>query len=437
MNTKYSYTPLPEGHCRLLELLPGKFDDNVHVRLKSIRLGANDSPSYEALSYVWGSEEEPQKVWIKPQAPEALPFAYINVTRNLFGALRHLRRRSQGRILWVDAICINQEDVDERSEQVRQMPLIHRTAAQVTIRLGPAAEATDGAIATLRSWAQDAMYDTHNDSPLAKDDYLPGMTWTVDRSSLDHRSKIFKCVRALFDRPWFARLWVRQEAYLSASKATVFCGYETLPWNEFVAGALAFYQRRCSFGVPDREQFRKLRVLVLYIIGPRRMSLLNALLAVRSANCSDPRDKVYGVLGMAEDTDPEVVRAVKVDYNIGVEDLYKQVAKIIIDKTRSLQILRCCFPSKANSRLPTWVPDWNTDHDLPYAYHREQYFLPQGMSPTEFCMPKVFKLPLSSKLSPNTYHANPLHQSMSLRSGGCMQFSCLISRMCLLMWCLT
>jgi hypothetical protein len=122
---------------RLLVLHPGRFDDPVSCRLKICYLKRH--PAYEALSYVWGDAVATLPIYVGSQCKR------FEATTNLECALRHLRYSDRDRILWVDAICINQFDDAEKSHQVRMMKKIFAGAKRVLAWLGP--ETADGQVA--------------------------------------------------------------------------------------------------------------------------------------------------------------------------------------------------------------------------------------------------------------------------------------------------
>lgn len=97
---------------------------------------------YEALSYTWGSIDKTHTIMIDNYE--------LPITENLFIALQHLRSAHQDRILWVDAICIDQENLEERGHQVGQMARIYRTAKRVLIWLGPAEDKTTPAVKAMQ-----------------------------------------------------------------------------------------------------------------------------------------------------------------------------------------------------------------------------------------------------------------------------------------------
>ncbi|KAL8645808.1 MAG: hypothetical protein Q9226_007132 [Calogaya cf. arnoldii] len=175
---RYEYSGLDDQgqEIRLLTLLPGRYLDNVRVTLENVALDTTSPPFYEALSYTWGSAQDTVPIciltetvvnkavhksprWFKKILGSSarihrdnfhgVPFSSLDVTRNLTVALQHLRYKKEPRILWVDAICINQQDAQERSAQVQRMGEIYQSAHQTTIWLGPEGDASSLAMETL------------------------------------------------------------------------------------------------------------------------------------------------------------------------------------------------------------------------------------------------------------------------------------------------
>jgi hypothetical protein len=117
------------GTIRVIELQPGKYDDPIQVEIRSVSLDDAEL-SYEALSYTWGKRKDMELVWISGKI--------FNATQNLVSALRRLREADRPRTFWIDAMCINQNDVVERAEQVKQMLRIYKQAKTVWLDLGDA-----------------------------------------------------------------------------------------------------------------------------------------------------------------------------------------------------------------------------------------------------------------------------------------------------------
>jgi hypothetical protein len=136
------YLPLVDGCIRLLTLYPGSFHSPIEGQLEQVTLTADCG--YEALSYVWGGEEDPSKITINKK-----PFC---ITKNLECALRHLWYTERLRIVWIDAICINQRDDDEKSKQVAIMGNIYNKALKVCAWLGEGDKSSDCVFDVLKEY---------------------------------------------------------------------------------------------------------------------------------------------------------------------------------------------------------------------------------------------------------------------------------------------
>lgn len=130
---RYRYSQLDEGanEIRLLTLLPGKFRSFILVAIHEVRLTREEIPTYEALYYAWVSRAKQSDVRVGCHQDR------LAVTQNLASALRHLRHLEGSRILWVDAICIDQQNLKERSNQVQRMGDVYTLANRVVVWLGP------------------------------------------------------------------------------------------------------------------------------------------------------------------------------------------------------------------------------------------------------------------------------------------------------------
>lgn len=194
---EYVYSPLPGPiYIRLLRLMPHQDKDaplQCQLFEYPLRGARQRVHMYEALSYVWGSEEDQKFIYIRTDdksdrsspSPVAGNSRRLLVTANLRDALSHLRDGLLERILWIDAICINQRDKVEKGVQVQSMAEIYANANRVIVWLGEATSDSGQAFETLRNAARDQ--HTHHD---------------IDEPT---RQAIF----TLLERPWFQRIWVR------------------------------------------------------------------------------------------------------------------------------------------------------------------------------------------------------------------------------------
>lgn len=196
--TGYSYTPLQQkGNIRLLRLLPNRDKRAlIQCRIFEYPLEASDDDAdevhlYEALSYVWGAEDNLQTVYIQSDNGNAGPRPLL-VTENLFVALTHLRSKYIERTLWIDAVCIHQKDDAEKSQQVQMMARVYHAAARVVVWLGTATDDDAGDEALRR--VHDAAGEKHAQ-------HATHATRAVNRTD---EAAIVK----LLERPWFRRIWV-------------------------------------------------------------------------------------------------------------------------------------------------------------------------------------------------------------------------------------
>lgn len=187
---KYEYRPLRPGpnNIRLLQILPGVGDAKVVCQVFQYTLRNEKAFGlYEALSYVWGDFKNPHEICIRNA--EDSEYRSFTVTRNLYGALRRLRDSDLPRTLWIDAICINQADLQERALQVQIMARIYAYAVSVSVWLGEEADDSSDVLALLRD--------------LVANDVTYSYGW---RSAV--KPQAIGALKAFLGRAWFRRAWV-------------------------------------------------------------------------------------------------------------------------------------------------------------------------------------------------------------------------------------
>jgi hypothetical protein len=175
----YSLPSLGSDSIRLLRLMPNKDETAIiQCQLCNYPLQKSDKGThlYEALSYVWGGSDKRQSVFIDG--------CNLPVTVNLHRALSRLRDRSFERIIWVDFVCINQADEQEKERQIQSMAKIYGQANRVIVYLGEAADDSDQALQDIRVAAEDESTNSSNSE------------------------KSQKAILKLLERPWFRRIWV-------------------------------------------------------------------------------------------------------------------------------------------------------------------------------------------------------------------------------------
>lgn len=130
---QFQYSPLlNDTSTRLLTLLPGPFEAPLRCLITEIPKGLHQR--YEALSYAWGDPIFSRRVLVRDMVTkQERPFP---ITENLYEALLRLRDETASRVLWIDALCINQDDLKEKGHQVAQMGRLYREATRVVVWLG-------------------------------------------------------------------------------------------------------------------------------------------------------------------------------------------------------------------------------------------------------------------------------------------------------------
>ncbi|KAI1424889.1 HET-domain-containing protein [Xylaria sp. FL1777] len=323
----YQYDALCLDEIRLVKLTPGESHAGLRCELihttqlpcsDPLTHGiqpeepSNDVGSYEALSYTWGGNEKTHKIMIGD--------AELSITANLHQALVHLRRRRTPRFIWIDAICINQDDIPERNEQVKKMAQIYSSASEVIIWLGPEEEDVDLAIRQIQQ----------ADSAITRygENYGPNVP------SIDAGSVV--SFNALLERPWFERTWIIQEAILSLPFRMILRVFEH--WH--------------------RKGFRQIiGISIQSALKQANTSLFQLLFHTTGSDSSDPRDRIFGLMNLVSgDSD----LGVDIDYNMTCEVLYTQLAKHQIIQHKRLQFLSMAGLSLSSSDLdiPSWVADW-------------------------------------------------------------------------------
>jgi Heterokaryon incompatibility protein (HET) len=194
---------------RLLSIQPGTNTSLIKVIISTHRL--SKAPEYEALSYVWGPPSlggEPNLILVNDS-----PF---EVTPNLLKALSGLRSESNVRLVWIDAICINQEDLEERSQQVQLMKQIYENATRTVVFLGEASELSSPTINFIRSLKMKRQWN----SSAEMEEFQHASENLAERVAKDEYLQILT-TKGLFgdllERPFWKRIWIVQEVVLGKS----------------------------------------------------------------------------------------------------------------------------------------------------------------------------------------------------------------------------
>ncbi|PVI02238.1 HET-domain-containing protein [Periconia macrospinosa] len=356
----YNYKRLwISDEIRLVRLLPSaRRADDIQCVITHTTLSQN--LRFEALSYVWGSNVLSHKVYTSE--------GVVRVTGNCMEAMRDLRSPSDDRLLWIDAICINQTSNEEKNHQVPLMSKIYAAAYQVIIYLGP---------------------DNHDEaSGIFR--WLKNEQDKMDFKSLVAIKHIYKQMNIILGKPWFSRVWVLQE--VSNSKKTLLAwGPNSTDWVQFsvaLTKRLSEWDRSRSM---DNSHIPP--TLFLANSEPRPFKNLYTLVHyARNTRSSDPRDKVYALIGLLDNS---VEHSIVPDYNKSVEQVYADLVQSFINIYNHLDVLLFCsdVPKKGNSasrdprifetselepvhQLATWLPKLTFNPKI-----RSPKFFPERRTP--------------------------------------------------------
>lgn len=411
---RYQYQALPPinetgrtpPYTRLMTLFPGGRSDPICCTLEIADI--EHARPFEALSYVWGRDIS--------DIPLLCDNANLIITVNLDRALRHLRWPDQPRRLWVDAVCINQESLEERSRQVQYMRLIYTNAFGVVAWLGLKTPGVEQAFEFASNIAQlrNDMYseasagvDTVGQNPWAYPDVY-GVMLTLFNSQPEAADHLME----LFDRDYFERVWCIQEV-IASTRCLAKC--EDLEMDIFkLLATVTYIEGRRGVTFPPRtSQFwnSALQSRLRRMASPRQWDingsmgkLLTLLMAIRDFKATDQRDRIFAILGISDEGleptmsltqvmgndeilainllrrfgvwmtnmarnlgpgfDPLRNSALKPNYEKSVKDVYRDLTRFLIRRPpRVLDVLGHVQHTEDPSHLcqdswPSWVPKW-------------------------------------------------------------------------------
>ena len=373
------YTPVDSTNrqIRLLIVDAGQAPDEIRCSLLLVYL-RNDCPRYEALSYTWGPNHSSRHILLNG--------SHFAITPSLYGALKQLRRKDAPRVLWVDALSIDQSNIPERGEQVLLMKLIYSCASNVIIWLGEDSVSSRHAMDLLCSASEQV--DPH--------------TWLSDRLKATFQSDTtqWKSLLSLLKREYWSRVWIRQETAV-ATNLEIVCGSLSCKWEVAVAAQNAWMNFKAVAGsreqqdiIDSMEGFTQTErtpvslTLVPRINGPlplsinrhnvslaRTSSLVGLLQENWSALATDPRDKVFALLGLATDCQTPTLSA---DYSLSQWETYMRTINFLLENHGNLDIIAYSgihlFPIPPSFyRVPSWAPTFFWAWEAPSTAVYSQY----------------------------------------------------------------
>ena len=330
----FNYSLLRDAHIRLIHLNAGARNDGLSIQIQE-NVCLETAPVYEALSYTWGDSRKERSISCGSES--------IAITANLATALIQLRNTDQPRTLWIDQICINQDNVHERNKQVALMHKIYSKAENVVVWLGeegPDDGMAFGFVPILLSYLP----------PVSAGHGATGQGVVAGQALPIVGSPAWIALSRIFSRPYFRRSWIIQEVAL-ARDAVVHCGPYVIGWDLLTA-ASAYQMGQLASDAENAHDAVAAIMELKHNDHGRGNNIVDALFMSYRFNCTDPRDKIFAMLGLAQ------ALVLQPDYNSSVEDVYLQTTHFLLVALGNLDILCCVSLPKRIATLPSWVTDW-------------------------------------------------------------------------------
>ncbi|KAN0099136.1 HET domain containing protein [Hyaloscypha variabilis] len=377
----YAYAKLggPQ-EIRLLKLSRQNPFVGIHCQLIRVRL--DDAPPYECISYAWGKSRKTRSITIDGSK--------LAVTPTVHSLLWNRGSFWKTTMLWIDSICINQDDNNEKNEQVRMMRDIYQEAQQVIVWLGDRYDA-DLTVGLLEELYWESIRHTSaargaavikKYGNKANEDPFESFRW--------------KALIQFFSSSWFGRIWVVQEVAV-ARRVGVIYGSLYIPWNMLVVVSDTFFlsenlevicllqhtgQPGVSRAPPSGgAHLGLMESLRCGILDNSPLTLARLLEACQDFGATDPKDKVFAIQGIS-DSASDI--SLLIDYNKEIYDVYLDTANYLLNRGDLLKVLQLAGIGWPRSRircsrngkdLPSWVPDWGVSHIA--AMMAERYVEPE------------------------------------------------------------
>ncbi|KAJ3538231.1 hypothetical protein NM208_g6001 [Fusarium decemcellulare] len=365
---------------RLLILQPGSWDEDITCELEIATL--SKTKGFEALSYTWGDASDLRPITVNDIS--------IRVTTNLHSALLYLRQPTQSRVLWIDALCINQADTQEKEHQVQRMGQIFSSATTVLAWLGPPSSDSDEAMKSIIKIGEtlspifrgETVEDSDlEDAPSGWDELNKLSPTDLRELGLDIGAMNWDAIWSICERSFWHRVWIIQELVLSGdlisnlntSRCNIGCGSIWTSLENFSAFVLIFGLMRVGpkwsqdntpatwfiRGSPPAERMFEIVWSLDSMFADDdkgeeefsyRRSLGFLLRLSKRFQATECRDKLYAFLEVADS------QLVTPDYSLSPADVYKNWIKGCIERDGNLH---CLLGNRelTNDFGPSWIPE--------------------------------------------------------------------------------
>lgn len=356
------YKTLGASSFRLLEVWR-KDNGDIAGRLETFSLTSKDYPSFATVSYAWGEIARNKTIDLDGE-----PFAVLDNTYPLLEAVCDNANLISYARFWIDSICINSDDEEERASQIQLMGQLYESSYITIVWLGPGDVDSDQGMEFFLTLCQ------------RRDGLVEAWEKRQSRempSDLNIAEK-WRALRDILKRPWWRRVWTIQE-FILPRRLVFFCGTKYMSHSQFpkaMSGLSscnpdeslvesnirnAAWNRRRLRQWSERQRREQQ--------GPIEMSLVALVAYTGDCFVTNPKDRIYGLLGLANKEDRIVVGQPNYRSDVSAETVYTNVVKSFVKTYNSLDII--CFAMLFNSSnqlpeqnkvviaTPSWVPNWN------------------------------------------------------------------------------
>jgi hypothetical protein len=355
MSASTTYTSrLSKTQIRLLHLLPDT-DPSAVLNCAVLDYELDETPLYEALSYVWGAPTPTRDILVNGEN--------FSIGQNLHDALSRLRQSDEDsvRVLWTDAICINQKDIEEKNVQVPLMGHIYSNAEQVVVWMGPVADDIAFAAAASLTLISKACRAVTDGKSYVYTDYKD-----VKIPQEEYDTIAWDALHQLFSQRWFRRIWCVQEVRL-AKQAKVLWGDSCEFEGQDIGIAATWTLYRLDITQEEAMVRPSLiqvatagRAHIVYTGATVNATFYDLLFSFQQWEATDARDKVYGLLNLF--AEKEIVELLGVDYGKPVAEVMADTVLAVIKGWGNLTGLSYVVHPmyyEGSRDYNSWTPRWD------------------------------------------------------------------------------
>lgn len=350
----YQHERLEVDQIRIFTLFPGEQSDPLHGLIWVARLDAK--MNYTTVSYVWGPRSQPSHAL-------HTPVGRLTITEPLYLTLKQLRKKHRSVTLWVDAICINQDDDNEKTEQVKMLAQIFQNSVQTLGFIRDDGESTEVVEMLMQVRAREMLCEGSADWPRN----LPTCPKSWNQRGLPTLlDPIWSKTADFFRNDWFRRVWIIQEVVIARSMKLV-CGKYTIDW-EHLYSATQKIDQDIEMRIQGDElrkswqPFLRLGDLRQYEARSSRLSILVLLETFRHCQSTKRRDRFFSLLGIAADGN---LGDFELDYYSPFEIIARRFGIALFRKysgrKQGMLLLYRAGLDEDKPDSPSWMPDWTRE----------------------------------------------------------------------------